>query len=213
MRALLDELAAILTAARASGIPIAVIGACALRTYLSSPDRRTSVDADVLTTKAGLVALESLLTARRYHVYDLGPWRRAERNADRMVIDIAVDHIVDVRTFRPYAIDWTTIVNRSDLPVPRVEDLLAQKLVSAREKDLLDVILVASDSSVNVSPEVFARVVESNDVEVAVARGILEAEAAVRSGQMARLWAERLAEAPPSFDGALRRLQAWRQAR
>ena len=54
MKAILDELHAIVGDARTRGIPVAVIGACALRTYLSDPDRRVSVDADLVTTNAGI---------------------------------------------------------------------------------------------------------------------------------------------------------------
>jgi hypothetical protein len=212
VKALLDELAVIVAAARLRKLRLAVIGACALRTYLSSPDRRTSVDADVLITTDGLASLEALLVERGYRVYDLGAWHRAERNADRLVIDIAVDRIVDVRSFQPYMIAWEAVTERASLPVPRIEDLLAQKLVSAREKDLLDVLLVASDASIPVSANGFGEAVESNDVEVPVARGLLEAQAAVQSGRMAQLWTERFGEAPGrALDIALERLMLWKE--
>jgi len=212
VKALLDELVAIVADARSRKLRVAVIGACALRTYLSSPDRRTSVDADLLITADGLASLERLLVERGYRVYDLGAWHRAERDADRMVIDIAVDRIVDVRSFKPYVIAWEAVTERAFLPVPRIEDLLAQKLVSAREKDLLDVLLVASDTAIAVNANGFGEGVEANDVEIQVARGMLEAQAAVQSGRMAELWVERFGEAPgPALDTALERLMLWKE--
>jgi hypothetical protein len=217
MKALLEELQSVVEEARQKGIPIAVIGACGLRTYLPSPDKRVSVDADVLTTSTGVDALEALLESRGYRTFTTGPWRRAERSApERLVIDIAVDAIVDVRTFRSYAIDWSTVTARSEpgrapIPVPRLEDLLVQKLISAREKDLLDVILVASDESIAVRVDVIARQIEAQDVEIPVTRGCLEAEAAVASGRMAELWAERYGEevSAESLEKAVRRVREW----
>jgi hypothetical protein len=212
VRALLDELAAIVSLAGQRHITLAVIGACALRTYLPDPDTRKSVDADLVTTTADLPALTALLEERGYQVFSTGPWRRAERtNHERIVFDIAVDAIVDMRSFEPYAIDWKTVTERSALPVLAIEDLIAQKLIAAREKDLLDVLLVAAEPSINVDGARMRSAIEARDVEIAVMRGCLEAQGAVTSGRAAELWLERYGTkpAPKVLEDAALRVRKW----
>src|SRR5260221_13564159 len=127
-----------------------------------------------------MTGLDRLIRACGYQLFTTGPRWRAERLAqERFVIDIAVDAIVDVLSYKAYQIDWGTVAPRAErgrdgVPVPRIEDLVAQKLISAREKDLLDVLLVASEP-IAVRGDVLAHAVEMQDAEIQVARGCLEA--------------------------------------
>jgi hypothetical protein len=155
--------------------------------------------------------LTSILQARGYHLFSLGPWWRAERETPaRMLIDIAIDDIVDVRTFTKYSIEWSALVQRAEtgrtsLPVPPLEDLIAQKLIAAREKDLLDVVMLAM-MPIEVNAERLRAA-----VEIPVMRGCLEASASVASGGMAALWRERYGEevSATALEVAVKKVRAW----
>ncbi|MBI2389954.1 MAG: hypothetical protein HYV09_10220 [Deltaproteobacteria bacterium] len=106
--------------------------------------------------------------------------------------------------------------NGPELPVPALEDLVAQKLIAAREKDALDVLLVAA--SADFDRQRLALSIEARDVEVAVRRGLFELFGTARSGRLAQLWRERtgevlaedmLARAPPRPTRSTSRLQDW----
>jgi hypothetical protein len=215
MDPLLTELAAIVDAAERAGVRLAVIGACALRTYLPRPELRRTVDLDLLVASGGRSALASILESRGFRLYSTGPWLRAERpEGTPRIVDIAFDAIVDLASFQAYPLDPARAVRRCEpggpeLPVPLLEDLVAQKLIAAREKDLLDVLLVAVDASIDGAR--LARNVEDRDVEIAVRRGALELVAAARSGRLAQLWSERTGEplAADALARALAAIQAW----
>jgi hypothetical protein len=142
---LLAELAAIVADAERAGVSVAVIGAFALRTYLARPEARTTTDLDVLIRSEGRAGFDAILSRRGFTIYTTGPWLRAERAAGApRIVDVAVDAIVDLASFERYPLDPRLAVRRHelngpDLPVPALEDLVAQKLIAAREKDLLDV--------------------------------------------------------------------------
>ena len=212
---LLSELAAIVAEAEHAGIGVLVIGACALRTYLLRPEARATVDLDLLIAAAGRAGMEDILRRRGFQIYAMGPWLRAERPLGTpRIVDVAIDAIVDLASFEKYPLRPADGQRRREaggpeLPVPALEDLVAQKLIACREKDVLDVLLVALGPGLD--PTRLADGIEARDVEIPVRRGLLELFASARSGRLAQLWAERTGEtlAPDELNRGVRSLQAW----
>lgn len=128
---------------------------------------------------------------------------------------MAIDAIVDLASFERYALDPSRATRRAEpggpeLPVAALEDLVAQKLIAAREKDILDVVLVAESGSA-FDPGRLSDAIDARDVEVAVRRGYLELQAAARSGRLQQLWLERTGTPFASHDlaAALSRIASW----
>jgi len=213
---LLRELRAIVDEAEREGVAVMVIGAYALRTYLADPEGRKTSDLDLLVRGEARGRITDLLGRRGFHVYPTGPWLRAERAGEGpRIVDVAIDAIVDMASFERYPLDPSRATRRAEpggpeIPVPALEDLVAQKLIAAREKDILDVVLVAAGGSA-VDPRRIADAVDARDVEVAVRRGYLELQAAARSGRLQQLWLERVGTplAWEDLASALSQIASW----
>jgi hypothetical protein len=212
-----SELSVILTEAGQRAIPLIVIGAFAVRTYLREPSRRLTHDLDLLAQPDTLAVLGDLLTGRGYHVYRSAPWWRAERGSgkDRILIDIASGAVVDVASFESYPLTPADACQRSELggvPIllPVLEDLLAMKLLAHRDKDILDVVELLRDAGDSLKRDLFRDHVEARDLEVPVRRGYLETVAVIESGQLAELWELRTGTPPANnlLPAALSQLHA-----
>lgn len=211
---LLVELQGLVEDAEHEGVRAVVVGAFALRTYLLQPEARITTDLDLLVSAPGRATMERILQRRGFHVYVKGPWLRGERPVGTpRIIDVAIDAIVDLASFEAYSIDPAAAEMRREaggplIPVPSLEDLLAQKLIAAREKDALDVLLIA----MTLSPDRkrLAEAIAARDVEIPVHRGLLEVVAGARSGRLGQLWLERTGKTLPTgdVDAALAKLDA-----
>jgi len=190
LRRTLDQ---IVSEARAAGLPLVTIGAFAVRAYLSHPDARRTNDLDLVTTSAALPALKAILERRGFRVFASGPWWHGEAaGPPRMVVDVAVDAVVDLTSFERYPMDLADARERLEsggaLLVPSIEDLLALKLLSARDKDILDVVALFMDARDAPDRATFLRRVEDRDLEIPVRRGYLEVIAAYGTGTLQKLW-------------------------
>ncbi len=216
MDPLLHELRAIVDEAEREGVPLMVIGAFALRTYLSDPEGRKTSDLDLLVRKDARDRITDLLRGRGFRVYPTGPWLRAERAGEGpRIVDVALGAIVDMASFERYPLDPSRATRRAEpggpeIPVPALEDLVAQKLIAAREKDILDVVLVGAHGS-TLDARRLSEAIDARDVEIAVRRGYLELQAAARSGRLQQLWLERVGTPLANEDlaAALSRIAAW----
>lgn len=217
MHPLRTELSAILAEAHQRSIPLVVLGAFAVRTYLREPDQRLTLDLDLLAQPDALDALAELLTSRGYRVYRSNPWWRAERGSgrDRILVDIASGAVVDMASFESYPLALAEAQQRAEpggdlIPVPPLEDLLAMKILAHRDKDILDVVALLRDAGDALDGKAFNARIEARDLEVSLRRGYLEIVAAIESGELARLWELRNGSPPPAdlLPGALARLHA-----
>ncbi|WP_170319825.1 nucleotidyl transferase AbiEii/AbiGii toxin family protein [Polyangium spumosum] len=204
MHPLQSELIAILAEARQRSIPLVVLGAFAVRTYLRAPDQRFTHDVDLLALPDALDALGELLTSRGYHVYRSAPWWRAERGSgkERVLLDIASGAVVDMASFESYPLAPTEARQRAEpggepIPVPALEDLLAMKILSHRDKDILDVVALLRDAGDTIEKDRFRAQIEARDLELPLRRGYLEIVASIESGELARLWELRTGAPPP----------------
>ena len=204
MDALHARLASFAVDAEERGIAVVTIGGLAMRAYLQAPDWRATGDLDLVVGKAQYDQLRALLEERGFTVYDAGPWKRAELQTGehKRIIDVFVDAVVDLASFASYAIDARDAQRRGEpggpsLLVPRIEHLIALKLLAHRDKDVLDVVLLLCDRAIAVDRAEFERALEIRDVEVPVRRGYLSVLAAIESGEMQRLWEARV---PAPFD-------------
>jgi hypothetical protein len=209
---LLEELHAIAGEAARRSLPYVVIGAFAVRTYLGRPDRRLTRDIDLLVATGGWPGFRRLLAERGYQVYEIGPWWRAERGTGPGAtgIDIAIDRVVDMGTFESYPLDPRAAASRAEsggqpIPVPGIEDLLALKLLSHRDKDLLDVLALLLDAGESLSRDRFVDAIEARDLGIPVRRGYLLLRAEIESGALLGLWAQRFGKPldPQRAAGAL----------
>jgi hypothetical protein len=199
------ELASILAEAQRRSIPLVVLGAFAVRTYLRDPDQRYTHDLDLLTPADWLAALREMLTSSGYQVYSSGPWWRAERTIgnERIFVDIALGSVVDMMSFESYALEPKEAQLRAEpggelIPVPPLEDLLAMKMLAHRDKDILDIVALLRDVGENIDAKRFSESIEIRDLEVPLRKGYLEIVAAIKSGELARLWELRTGAAPPA---------------
>jgi hypothetical protein len=210
------ELGAIADEADLRGIPFVVVGAFAVRAYLRAPDRRRTADLDLVIPAASLDSMRSLLEARGYNLFRMGPWWRAQRGsgADKQVVDFCADAVVDLSSFASYPLDPADSQRKAEpggrlLPVPPLEDVLALKLLAQREKDQVDVVALMLDAGSELDAKRFWSHVEERDLEIAVRRGWLELAATIEAGAFQQLWQERLGEPlpPGQLDRALTALQ------
>lgn len=213
--ALRSTLQSIVTDAQNVGVPIVTLGAFAVRAYMRHPDQRKTNDLDLFTHSASFPALQKILVAHGFRVFPSGPWWRGEAaGPPRLVVDVAVDAVVDLRSFDRYAVDVRAARERNEggapLPVPSLEDLLALKLLAARDKDILDVAALMMDRGSEIDAAAFLRRIEEQDLEIPIRRGCLHVISAQTSGELARLWKQRTGASPDpaSLARAIEALQA-----
>ncbi len=186
----------------ATGIPVALIGALAVRAHLSEPWRRATKDVDIVVPRGHEAGMDSLLRGLGFVCFAMGPWRRGERGGLR--VDVAFGEVVDLASFVAFPIDLRAAEHRGiggrDLPVLPLEELLITKLIAHRDRDLLDVVALARERSADAGR--FRRLVAAADVEIAVRRGVLELAAGIELGMLAELWEQRAEHGLSSEDWA-----------
>jgi hypothetical protein len=203
---LLREAAAILAALAAGGHDAALVGGLAVRAWVGEESRRT-LDIDFCTRGEGGVAAAARILAERGYRGDVRPpWSRFVRSNPRRVVDVTDERVVDLRSFDSYRVDLGAARPRPTAPglelrCVSLEDLVITKLLSGRDQDLVDLVLLAARTTPPPDDVAIKLRAEGEDIEIALAAAVMRAKAALASGGVQQAYATLTAK-PLSPDDA-----------
>ncbi|MBI4702864.1 MAG: hypothetical protein HY744_17240 [Deltaproteobacteria bacterium] len=184
---LLDELAGLHAALGAASTDLRLIGGLAVRLHVGEEARRTGDIDLVAMTEEARDALLGTLTARGYLVGTTGQWwRAAPADGSRRFVDVASHPVVDVRTFDRVHLRGTprqVSVGAARVQLAAATDLALLKLMACRDQDLVDLLLLAASSAMDVRE--IARSAERDDIERRVAGGAVRARHELARGGLA----------------------------
>lgn len=152
------------------------IGGLAVKFYLKQTERFTK-DIDVVVTTRHLDKFHTILESEKYNIGDFSPWFKAIKhlNAKTIILDFTGEHVPDLDSFYSFKVDFKSIIFKKVLlddsnhfffiPLPRLEELLILKLLSCREKDMMDILLFLLEKKEEIDFEIFQRRVQLQDLE------------------------------------------------
>jgi len=191
---LLKELKALLDESKKRGINVFVIGAFGVKAYDSLI--RESHDLDLAVVSDSFEKLAQLLKDLGFSVRPKNIWVTAEKQIGDQEIDvhIAVDEILDLNSQNSFPLRHEKAVLLSseqlgfEVPALSLYGLLITKLISFREKDIIDAvsILMEKADALN-SQELYQKAFESNNYQ-SVQRRLNELREFFESGEIDAIW-------------------------
>jgi hypothetical protein len=177
-----------------------LIGGLAVRLHVGTTARQT-LDIDVVALTAA---------AREQFLHDLeqsgwavgisgGWWRAIRPGRPRLIVDIAPHPVIHPRTFETMSLfspPMHRTIESVDIVVAGADDLAALKLLSMRDQDLVDIMLLAARG---LSAERIAAAAEADDIERSLSSGAHAARHALQSGTALEVF-EQMMSRPPSAD-------------
>lgn len=122
-----------------------------MRYYLKKTERITK-DIDVVVATKQLDEFRKLLESESYKVGNFDPWFRAikEFRGNKIILDFTGENVVELNNYNSLKINFNSFVRKKVelgegsfyIPLPKLEVLILLKLLSRREKDTIDVILI-----------------------------------------------------------------------
>lgn len=189
-------------------IDLIVIGGYAVRAYTSPRSWRFTKDIDFITTRKGLGVLHSIFELLEYDFEqkDFGIKGSKKINTDSIELHISVDKVIDWSTRLEYRLPEDIFVsarkmkvkasfeqNRGlevEVNVAPIEDVVAMKLMTERDRDHFDAMAVILDSFDELDLSRFAVICRQSDLDEHIRERLRSVLADIKRGLTRKLWKE-----------------------
>ncbi len=169
-----------------------------MRYYLKKTERITK-DIDVVVATKQLDEFHKLLELESYKVGNFDPWFRAikEFRGNKIILDFTGENVVELNNYNSLKLNFNSFVRKRVrlkdgrnfyIPLPKLEVLILLKLLSRREKDTIDVLLILLEKYDEIDFIKYQEEIQLQDIERVVYQGYLAVQDFIHSKSFLDLW-------------------------
>ncbi|MBI3920879.1 MAG: hypothetical protein HY318_05615 [Armatimonadetes bacterium] len=200
---LFDELPKVIEACEQCGVDYVLVGALAVRPYLTRFARLTR-DLDIVVRAAEREKVLSALTLLGYHVQRAPGWAAATKQIGHVefIVDIMDDTICEPATNQKYQVQVASVTMATKIqpvfeefasracmaPILPLEDAVILKLLSGRDKDLIDHTALLLEAFRKIDLKSLHEKITTARLQMAMSMAVAEWRNALESGELGYLW-------------------------
>ncbi len=202
-RNLFQELHTVLQACRDSNLPVTLIGGLATAAYLRRY-RRFTEDIDLVVPAAKVEQLLLMLRSHGFIVTGTQEWWKASKEIGdhELIVDVVTETIGESVTQQNYTLSFhppqpLIVVTpyfselgefACEVPAIGTEDLIVLKLLSGRDKDLIDLTALLVESFSQIDLKSLHEKITAARLQMAMSIAVTEWRNALESGDLCYLW-------------------------